>query len=119
MLRNKFFFALGCGVAAKSIDFLLNLSVQVIEDSSSHISLSQAILQPKSLNDSIEIALKDYRNLCMGDSQLNKKFGYFTIPFNRKIKYIYNIDSVDYPEYENYDFNKLSDFFLNIHIFVN
>ncbi len=41
-----------------------------------------------------------------------------SIPFNRKIKYIYNLPFY-YCEYENYNFNKLSDLFLNIHIFIN
>ena len=41
-----------------------------------------------------------------------------SIPFNRKIKYIYNLPFF-YLEYENYNFNKLSDLFLNIHIFIN
>lgn len=47
-----------------------------------------------------------------------KKYVNITTPFNRKIKYIYDLGFV-YPEYENYNFNKLSDFFLNIHIFIN
>jgi hypothetical protein len=41
-----------------------------------------------------------------------------SIPFNREIKKIYDLD-VYYVDYENYDFNKLSDLFLNIHIFIN
>ena len=41
-----------------------------------------------------------------------------SIPFNRKISYIYNLPFF-YIEYENYNFNKLSDLFLNIHIFIN
>ena len=43
---------------------------------------------------------------------------HLSTPFNRKIKYIYNLPYY-YTEYENYNFNKLSDFFLNIHIFIN
>lgn len=41
-----------------------------------------------------------------------------SIPFNREIKKIYDLD-IYYVDYENYDFNKLSDLFLNIHIFIN
>ena len=41
-----------------------------------------------------------------------------SIPFNREIKKIYDLD-LYYVDYENYDFNKLSDLFLNIHIFIN
>lgn len=48
-----------------------------------------------------------------------KKNFHISIPFNRKIQYIYNLDSFYYIDYENYNFNKLSDLFLNIHIFVN
>ena len=44
---------------------------------------------------------------------------HISIPFNRKIKYIYNLDNFYYMDYENYNFNKLSDLFLNIHIFIN
>ena len=44
---------------------------------------------------------------------------HLSIPFNRKVKYIYNLDSFYYIDYENYNFNKLSDLFLNIHIFIN
>ena len=47
-----------------------------------------------------------------------KKYLNISTPFNRKIKYIYDL-SFFYPEYENYNFNKLSDFFLNVHIFIN
>lgn len=47
-----------------------------------------------------------------------KKYTNLSTPFNRKIKYIYDLP-FEYPEYENYNFNKLSDFFLNIHIFIN
>ena len=35
-----------------------------------------------------------------------------SIPFNREIKKIYDLD-LYYVDYENYDFNKLSDLFLN------
>jgi hypothetical protein len=44
---------------------------------------------------------------------------HISIPFNRKVKYIYNLDNFYYMDYENYNFNKLSDLFLNIHIFIN
>jgi len=47
-----------------------------------------------------------------------KKYSNLSVPFNRNIKYIYGLPHY-YIEYENYDFNKLSDFFLNIHIFIN
>ncbi len=47
-----------------------------------------------------------------------KNILHLSTPFNRKIKYIYNLPFF-YTEYENYNFNKLSDFFLNIHIFIN
>jgi hypothetical protein len=47
-----------------------------------------------------------------------KNMLHLSTPFNRKIKYIYNLPFF-YTEYENYNFNKLSDFFLNIHIFIN
>jgi len=46
------------------------------------------------------------------------KFSNISVPFNRKIKEIYELPHY-YIEYENYDFNQLSDFFLNIHIFIN
>ena len=49
--------------------------------------------------------------------QLTKNLN-LSVPFNRNIKYIYSLPHY-YIEYENYDFNKLSDFFLNIHIFIN
>jgi hypothetical protein len=48
----------------------------------------------------------------------NKKYVHLTTPFNRKIKEIYDLPFY-YNDYENYNFNKLSDFFLNIHIFIN
>jgi len=48
-----------------------------------------------------------------------KQYFHLSIPFNRKVKYIYNLDSFYYIDYENYNFNKLSDLFLNIHIFIN
>lgn len=41
-----------------------------------------------------------------------------SIPFNREVMKIYDLD-LFYVDYENYDFNKLSDLFLNIHIFIN
>ncbi len=41
-----------------------------------------------------------------------------SIPFNRTIRYIYDLPFY-YIDYENYNFNKLSDLFLNIHIFIN
>jgi len=44
---------------------------------------------------------------------------HLSIPFNRKVKYIYGLDTFYYQDYENYNFNKLSDLFLNIHIFIN
>ncbi len=47
-----------------------------------------------------------------------KKYINLSTPFNRNIKYVYDLP-FNYPEYENYNFNKLSDFFLNIHIFIN
>jgi hypothetical protein len=47
-----------------------------------------------------------------------KNILHLSTPYNRKIKYIYNLPFF-YTEYENYNFNKLSDFFLNIHIFIN
>jgi hypothetical protein len=47
-----------------------------------------------------------------------KEYMHISTPFNRQIKYIYNLPS-HYANYENYNFNKLSDFFLNIHIFIN
>ncbi len=56
------------------------------------------------------------KNLILGDEI--KKYVNISTPFNRKIKYIYDLSFI-YPEYENYNFNKLSDFFLNIHIFIN
>jgi len=51
------------------------------------------------------------------NDQLKNKLN-VSIPFNRKIKYIYDLQFY-YVEYENYNFNKLSDLFLNIHIFIN
>jgi hypothetical protein len=51
------------------------------------------------------------------NDQLKNKLNVST-PFNRKIKYIYDLPFY-YVEYENYNFNKLSDLFLNIHIFIN
>ena len=48
-----------------------------------------------------------------------KNHFHLSIPFNRKIKYIYNLENFYYIDYENYNFNKLSDIFLNIHIFIN
>lgn len=56
------------------------------------------------------------KHIILGN-EMNKYINLST-PFNRKIKYIYDLPFV-YPEYENYNFNKLSDFFLNIHIFIN
>ena len=49
----------------------------------------------------------------------NKPFQFLSYSFNNKIKDIFNIDSVEYKSNYNYDFNKISDFFLNIHIFFN
>lgn len=48
-----------------------------------------------------------------------KNYYHISIPFNRKVKFIYNLDNFYYMDYENYNFNKLSDLFLNIHIFIN
>lgn len=48
-----------------------------------------------------------------------KNYFHLSIPFNRKIKYIYDLENFYYIDYENYNFNKLSDIFLNIHIFIN
>lgn len=69
----------------------------------------------------VEQACKDDElyKVFTGQSQLNKKYAYLSTPFNRQIKDIYLVDDVEYKTFENYDFNKLSDFFLNIHIFVN
>jgi hypothetical protein len=47
-----------------------------------------------------------------------KNILHLSTPFNRKIRHIYSLPFF-YAEYENYNFNKLSDFFLNIHIFIN
>lgn len=47
-----------------------------------------------------------------------KNLMHLSTPFNRTIKEIYNLPFY-YADYENYNFNKLSDFFLNIHIFIN
>jgi hypothetical protein len=44
---------------------------------------------------------------------------HISTPFNRNVKYIYDLDNFYYMDYENYNFNKLSDLFLNIHIFIN
>lgn len=55
-----------------------------------------------------------------GKTLINKKFIHLSNPYNLYIKDIYGLDDkVKYKHFENYDFNKLSDFFLNIHIFVN
>jgi hypothetical protein len=44
---------------------------------------------------------------------------HISTPFNRNVKYIYDLENFYYMDYENYNFNKLSDLFLNIHIFIN
>lgn len=56
-------------------------------------------------------------NLILGN--YDKKHLHLSIPFNRSVAKIYKLDHFYYIDYENYNFNKLSDFFLNIHIFIN
>lgn len=58
-------------------------------------------------------------NLLYYKKGLNKPFQCLSYSFNNKVKEIFNIDSVEYKSSYNYDFNKISDFFLNIHIFFN
>jgi hypothetical protein len=80
-------------------------------------------------NNSHNYNINEFKNLMNKDSILqildkelifgeSEQILNISIPFNRDIRRIYDLD-LYYVNYENYDFNKLSDLFLNIHIFIN
>ena len=60
-----------------------------------------------------------YSFLLNNSNSVNKKYVHLSNSYNKLYKDVFQIKDVKYKTIENYDFNKLSDFFLNIHIFVN
>ena len=69
----------------------------------------------KILNDEL-LTLND---VIYNKSKINKKYQHLSLSYNVLFEEIFSIEGVRYSKYENYDFNKLSDLFLNIHIFIN
>lgn len=118
-MSKIFFNVLGLNLISNySLLYLYNLNFNDMynKDNCDNKNIFNKILYKDFIYIDDNIELKD---VFLGKSDINKKFNYLTTPFNRKIQQIYNISDVKYKLYENYDFNKLSDIFLNIHIFVN
>jgi hypothetical protein len=106
--KPKFFYILGLAGYNFTENYLLNKNK--LYDPNMHF------VYKHSLNYEDYTKLFEHKILIFDNKM--KKFLNITTPFNRQIKQIYDLPYV-YPEYENYNFNKLSDFFLNIHIFIN
>jgi hypothetical protein len=107
-IKKKFFF-----ITSLSIYFLIDKKFS--EDNYRKFAKEKNFYKNSLNNDHFNrLFLK--KDIILGNEM--KKYINLSTPFNRKTKYIYDLPFT-YPEYENYNFNKLSDFFLNIHIFIN
>lgn len=116
MLSKKaFYFSLlgGTLLVKTTIKHLLSKEEDIITDHHNTDITFDKLVSDISSSD------KELNSVFSGNTNLNKRYRYVSTPFNRVIKEIYGIEFVEYKNYENYDFNHLSDFFLNIHIFVN
>ena len=108
----------------KVILFFSGISLMLIADKFDSVTKDKhEKVLVKNFDFSEKDELREFKKIFEAEKYiLNEPLKYnlhLSTPFNRKIKYIYNLENFYYMDYENYNFNKLSDLFLNIHIFIN